>query len=67
MHFERHFAFQMHKIIYFSRKKKLKNICVPTVTLPKIFRPVARNTLILFGLNNMWEDLIGNIISEREM
>ena len=37
---------KMHKIIFFSRKKK----CVPT--LPRIFRPINRNTLIfLFGLS----------------
>ena len=42
--------FKMHKIILFSRKKKRKKICVPTV--PKVFRPVTRNMLIfLFGLN----------------
>ena len=29
-----------------------KKICVPTGTLPEIFRPVTRNTLIfLFGLS----------------
>ena len=39
--------FKMHKIIFFSRKKK-KKLCVPT--LPKIFTPITRNTLIfLFG------------------
>ena len=32
----------MHKTIFFPEKK---NVCVPT--LPKIFRPVTRNTLIL--------------------
>ena len=31
----------MHKIIFFPKK-----ICVPT--LPKIFRPVTRNTLIFY-------------------
>ena len=36
--------FKMHKIIYFFQEKN-----VPT--LPKIFRPVTRNTLLfLFGL-----------------
>ena len=43
----------MHKILYFAEKKILKKMCVPTYTLPKIFRPITRNTLIfLFGLNN---------------
>ena len=37
----------MHKIILFSKKNNSKKICVPA--LPKIFRPVTRNTLILFG------------------
>ena len=38
----------MHKIIYFFQKIFFRKICVPT--LPKIFRPVTRNTLIiLFG------------------
>ena len=39
---------KMHKIIFVSRKK----ICVPI--LPKIFRPVTRNThiLFLFGLKS---------------
>ena len=32
-------SFKMHKIVFFSRKKKLKTICVPT--LPKIFRLVT--------------------------
>ena len=45
--------FKMHKIIFFSRKislkkTKKKQVCVPT--LPKIFRPVAQNTLIFFYL-----------------
>ena len=41
--------FKMYKIIYFSRKKNYQKICVPT--LPKIFRPFTRSTLIyLFGL-----------------
>ena len=35
--------FKMHKIIFFQ-EKKIKTICVPT--LPKMFRPVTRNTLI---------------------
>ena len=41
--------FKMHQIIFFFQKKKIiKKICVPT--LPKMFRPVTRNTLIfLFG------------------
>ena len=45
--------FKMHKIIKKrSRKNIKKKICVPT--LPKIFRPVTRNTLIfLFGLNSI--------------
>ena len=34
--------FKTHKIIFFPEKKILKKICVPT--LPKIFRPVIRNT-----------------------
>ena len=40
--------------LYFLPEKKeiIKKICVPTCTLPKIFRPVTGNTLIfLFGLN----------------
>ena len=41
--------FEVHKTILFSRKNNKKKICVPT--LPKIYRPVTRNTLIfLFGL-----------------
>ena len=37
--------FKMHKIKKkIPEKKKIKKICVPT--LPKIFRPVTRNTLI---------------------
>ena len=41
--------FKMHKILFFSRKKRIKKICVPT--LPKIFSPVTLITLIfLFGL-----------------
>ena len=43
MHFERHIAFQ-------NAKKKIprkKIVCLPQiVTLPKIFRPVTRKTLI---------------------
>ena len=40
----------MHKIIIFFQKKSIKKeICLPT--LPKIFRPITRNTLLfLFGL-----------------
>ena len=37
--------FKMHKIIFFSRKKY---ICMPT--LPKIFRPITRSTLVFFWL-----------------
>ena len=40
-------SFKMHKIIFFSRKKK----CVPT--LPKIFRPVPRNTRIIIFLPDL--------------
>ena len=41
--------FKIHKITSFSRKKKQLKKSVPT--LPKIFRPLTRNTLIsLFGL-----------------
>ena len=47
MHFEKLMPFIMHKIIFVSKVKK--KICVPS--LPKIFSPVNRNTLIfLFGL-----------------
>ena len=35
----------LHKTIFCSRKKNKKKICLPT--LPKIFRPVTRNTIIL--------------------
>ena len=45
--------FEMHKIIHFFQIKQIikKEICVPTLGLPKMFRPVTRNTLlILFGL-----------------
>ena len=42
MHFERHFAFQNALILFFPEKKT----CVHT--LPKIFRPVTRNTLIFY-------------------
>ena len=58
MHFKRQNAFQnalnyifskmpfkMHKIYHFPEKKLIKNICVPTI--PKIFRAVTRNTLII--------------------
>ena len=38
--------FKMHKIIFCFPEKKDKEICVPT--LPEIFRPVTRNTLIFF-------------------
>ena len=48
--------FKMHKIIIIFPEKK---ICVPT--LPKIFRPVTRNTLIfLFGLMHIVH-LLGQI------
>ena len=47
MHFERQDAFQ-NAIKLISFQKKVKKICVPT--LPKIFRPVTRNTLFLFGV-----------------
>ena len=50
IHFERQNAFQKFiKLYFFSRKKiKKKKLCA---TLPKIFWPVTRNTLIfLFGL-----------------
>ena len=42
--------FKMHKIIFFFQIKKIvKKLCVPT--LPKIFKPFTRNTLIfLIGL-----------------
>ena len=45
----------MDKIIYlFSRKQKImEKICVPT--LPKIFRPVAQNTLIFMPPKELWE------------
>ena len=52
MHFERQkpFTFQNAlNYILFPEKKIIKKMCVPT--LPKIFKPVTRNTLIfLFGL-----------------
>ena len=49
MHFERQNAFQNASNHIIFQKKK---ICVPT--LPKMFRPVTRNTLIfLFGLDNL--------------
>ena len=49
--------FKMHKMIFFQKKKIIKKICVPT--LPKIFRPVTRNTLIfLLGLKNNFEHKI---------
>ena len=38
--------FKMHKITFFPEKKIFKKKCVPT--LPKIFRPVTRNTLTFF-------------------
>ena len=51
MHFERHFFFQNAYKYFFPEKEIIKNICVPT--LPKIFRPVARNTLLfLFGMRS---------------
>ena len=47
IHFERQMPFKMNKIIFISRRRKIfEKMCVPT--LPKIFRPVARNTLIFF-------------------
>ena len=39
--------FKMHKIILFP-EKNIKRICVPT--LPKMFRPVTRNTLFFAEL-----------------
>ena len=36
----------MHKIIFFQKKNNLKKTCLPT--LPKIFRPITRNTFISF-------------------
>ena len=46
--------FKMHKIRFFSRKKIVKKISVPT--LPKIFGPVTQNTLFfLFGLTMVIE------------
>ena len=49
MHFEKAKCLSTYiKFYFFSRKKKLKKICVPT--LPKMFGPVIRNTLhFLFG------------------
>ena len=49
---------KMHKtIFFFPGKKIIKKISVPT--LPKIFRPVTRNTLIfLFGLNRIEQNII---------
>ena len=49
MHFERRiWPFKMHEIIFFP-EKIITKICVPT--LPKVFRPVALNTL--FFLNGL--------------
>ena len=45
MHFERHLPFKIHKIIFFFQEK---TICVPTLNVPKIFRPVTRNTLFFW-------------------
>ena len=52
MHFERHFVFQnAYNYIFFHKKYNLKKKCVPT--LPKILRPITRNThIFLFGLSN---------------
>ena len=45
MHFERQICFsKCIKLYFFPVKKIIKKICVPT--LPKIFRPLTRNTLI---------------------
>ena len=47
MQYERRNAFsKCIKLYFFPEKKKKKKIYVPT--LPKIFRPVTRNTLIFF-------------------
>ena len=48
LYFFQNLPFKIHKIIFFFQKNKnnLKKMCVPT--LPKIFRPVTRNTLIFF-------------------
>ena len=47
MHFERRNAFQnVLNYIYFQKKIIKKNTRVPT--LPKIFRPITPNTLILY-------------------
>ena len=56
MHFERQMPFKMHKFFFFFQKKK--KISVPS--LPKIFRPVTRNTLIfLFGLTWLrWMNIV---------
>ena len=55
--------FKMHKIIYLSQKKIIKKICVST--LPKIFRPLTRNTLIiLFGLK-MRNSLFSEKVQDR--
>ena len=63
MPFERQMPFKMHKIIFFSGKKKYlkKKIICADPTLPKIFRPVTLNTLIFFIgfavlLLNIWTD-----------
>ena len=40
--------FKMHEIIFFCWKNIIRKIYMPT--LPKIFRPVIRNTLIFFLL-----------------
>ena len=47
IHFERHFAFQMYKIIFFSRNKKIikkKYVCLPYL---KFSDPLPK-TLIFF-------------------
>ena len=45
--------FKMHKIIYFLKPFKMHKIIffrkkIRVLTLPKIFRPVTRNTLIFY-------------------
>ena len=44
MHFKRRNAFQnAENYIFFQKINNLKNVCLPT--LPKVLRPVTRNTL----------------------
>ena len=55
-------SFKSHKMVFFSRKKK---ISVPT--LLKIFRPKPETLIFLFGLKNNFERKIVFFIHQSKM